>query len=129
MVDVLATEEEVTCASIWHDTRFFPSEALEFKRFYIRKMKAYLQRMEDLRTENRWVEAIDVTEMTYRFILHHFDRGRFFFNNNLINTMIQISARVREQSRTSRHISPGRRRALAALFDELRVRCEKIRVG
>jgi hypothetical protein len=126
-MEAVEVVEDVTCASIWHDIRFFPSEPLEFKQFYIRKMKAYLQRMEYLRGANRWPESIDITEMTYRFILHHFDRSRYFFNSNLINTMIEISTRVREQSWTSRHVSPGRRRALAALFDELRIRCEKLR--
>ncbi len=119
-------EEVVTCTSIWYDMRTFPKDPPEFKAFYIRKMKTYMEYADKLRSQNRWPESIELIEMTYRFILHHFDRSRFMFNNNLIRVMIETSTRNRDQTSWSRHVAPGRRKTLYVLFDELRRRCEEL---
>lgn len=118
--------EGVTCSSIWYDMRSFPKDPLEFKAFYIKKVKAYMDHAENLRTSDHWPESIDLIEMTYRFILHHFDRARFLFNDKLIGVMIETSTRNRDQTSISRHVAPGRRKALYVLFDELRRRCEEL---
>ena len=112
--------------SIWHDMRFFPSDPDEFKTFYIRKLKGYMKDAEELRLSGRTSEFVDVVEMMYRFILHHFDRSRYLFNSNLIGVMIETSVRNRDDSKTSRLIAPSRRTSMYALFDELRLRCEQL---
>lgn len=112
--------------SVWQDMRVFPSDPAEFKTFYIQRLKQYMNDAEQLRLADRTSDFVDLIEMTYRFILHHFDRSRFLFNSNLISAMMTASVCNRDQTRTSHLIAPGRRTAMYALFDELRKRCEQI---